>query len=1047
MNSKKTFITIAYVFLLGLIPLLWFKGNLITGTDVNFSPFPSERLQQRLYTWEYIVQTGVPKAHNILTLPYIATSGILAQINSDVVTVEKLTFVIWFSLSGLSMLYLAEKVFYDLKPDERFTIRIFCVLVYMVNFYNMFQWVRLHLTITTLVFLPVLFGVMYTIFERNILTKKDLLLLSIAAILGSSVGTQPPIIYAAIMALASMMLFYVTLYLKRPFEIIPRIKKTILATLIVIAAGAYWIFPQAHFIFTSSLTNTEFGVEVFDVRKLLGWTSETTNFLNILRNYGDVVWLDKWGGQEYFPEFVEFYNSEIFAFLSMVVLFVVFLPFYLDQKKRRTISLFGIMLIPMLFFSKGLHPPFEIVFELAFEHLPAFWIHRAPWQKFGAVTSVLYAILAGYGLFLVVSRIERRVKVKNIRLIASLFFAACYLFYHHLFVLGQMFPTKDSDVGYHGHYNLGFHIEFPKYMYETKDYMNKVEKENKFNIFLLPELKTSVYDWGYGGSTDIVSIFLERPTLYSLYGEGYYLDGFISNVYNDMVHLIYDGNVSDLTKVANFFGVKYILQRNDFEYGFYGDTDSPEFIANAMENLGFNEKTSFGKWDLYKIGTKSTYPDVGSGNYIIDVSGLRSNMLLPILNTNEPGILLFDEFSKNKIRLENDPRFNEIYVSAVRLDKDENCTDCGENTNCETICYELVIKKAGAYDLSVFEPDYTKIDLKYFDTFVTDSNGMEIKELGSTDNNTYNLEEGKYSITLSRNEIYEFAEYPEISIIEKEEFIEMLGSSTSKITDVADLIKTIENQGNSSVIKNSFREPDSLSQYFFSAKNILDSNVIVIQTVDFGGNSEISGVIAQKEQEKGQLDDLNIEFGITSGVKHLNIYEIGFPKDNFAMELLNNQRKVAITKKVYPNLIFNSSYDIENPQPPVLTYRVENPTKLEAEIVKTEASEAKAQLPDFNIILNQTYSPYWELFIITDGTKTKVPQNRHFLSNFYGNGWQIKSSDYEEESVFTFEFQLQKSFYLGAVISTATLTLLMGNILYTKLHERRVENPFNNKKK
>ena len=212
--------------------------------------------------------------------------------------------------------------------------------------------------------------------------------------------------------------------------------------------------------------------------------------------------------------------------------------------------LFGLITLTSLFFAKGIHQPFERVFEYIFQHVPGFWIHRAPWQKFGMIVNIGYAVLGGYGLFLFTRLIENKYKLK--KYIATIFLIIVYLGYHHLFVFGTMFPTKDSNIGYHGHFNLGFHHTFPKYLYETKDYISTKHKEEFFNIFLLPELKSSVYRWGYGSSVDIVSIFLEKPSLYKVYGEGFFIDGFISNIYSDLVTILYQQTPIEFATIFRF---------------------------------------------------------------------------------------------------------------------------------------------------------------------------------------------------------------------------------------------------------------------------------------------------------------------------------------------------------------------------------------------------------------------------------------------------------------------------------------------------------------
>ncbi|OGC47180.1 hypothetical protein A2886_00855 [candidate division WWE3 bacterium RIFCSPHIGHO2_01_FULL_42_13] len=638
----KAAITI-YILILGLIPLLWFRGNqIITGTDVNFPPFPWERVEERFYAWEDLELAGAERSINISSLPYVGTSGLLNLFIKDVVTVEKLTFVIWFTLTGFSISYLLEKVFTEREEKERFLIKVFGILIYMVNFYNMFLWVRLQVSVTSLVFVPVLFGVLHSVLDKNSLKTKDLLILSVATILGGPLGKQPPVMYVILMSMCVYIGFYLSFDLFRNKKIIlHKLKKLVCLSFVVAASGAYWIFPLGNYIFRSGLIQGgEAGVEAYNVKELLEWTSKTASNLNIFRMFGDVVWLDSWGGQFYFPEFVDFYQNPAFLILSFLALLVVFLALYVNKENKKPILAFGLIALMTIFFSKGTHPPFNSVFEWSFNNLPGFWIHRAPWQKFGLVTTMAYAVLGGFGTFFTVNFLHAKLKVTKLIIAPTLI--GLYLLLNNLFVFGIMFPGKESDIGYHGKFDLGFHLTFPDYLYEARDYIKGLNKEH-YNILLLPEEHTSVYDWGYGSSTDITWLFLGRSTLYSPYGEGFALDGYITNIYSAIVSALYSGNHDGLLKVFDFYNIDHILQRNDFRYDFYGDHDSPGFIKEKLSTLGLGPVTSFGRWDFYSIGEERSNQFIYTANNFVDVTAMKENILLPaILNDRSNTVLLED---------------------------------------------------------------------------------------------------------------------------------------------------------------------------------------------------------------------------------------------------------------------------------------------------------------------------------------------------------------------------------------------------------------------
>lgn len=987
--KNKLFILI-YVLFLGLIPLLWFKGDyLITGTDVNFSPFPYERLRKRVYMWEKDFLTGTPKTHNSTGLSYIATSGFLSKIINDTQRVEKATFFIWLSLTGLSIAFLLEKIFYDFKNEEKLLIKVFGITLYMINFYNVFLWVRLHITITTLVFLPILFGVLYEVLQNNKLKKRDLLILSLATILGGSFGSQPPLIYVVVMTVALLVAFYILNDLQNPKELLDKLKKLLVIFAVSVGSGAYWIFPQAKFIFTSALVSEGgYGAEIYDVEKLLRWTSKEADFLNIFRNFGDIVWLDSWGNQPYFPEFLEFYSNPFFMVLSFLLVGTVFLPFYAAKRKRKTLAAFGSMLVVTLLFSKGIHPPLETAFKWSFKNLPGFWIHRAPWQKFGMMTSLIYAVLGGYGFFLALRFLHNKLKVDKVTIAAALLIL--YGAYHHLFILGKMFPSKDSSEGYHGYYNLGFHHKFPKYMYETREYFRGQEQDS-FNTLLLPDLKTSVYDWGYGSSVDIVSIFINRPTLYRLYGEGYHLEGYISNVYNDIIQILYNPNVDpeSLKNVFDFYNIKYILQRNDFSYGFYGDTDSPEFIAKIMKEIPYMDKKSFGEWDLFRVGSNDSYSSVQTQNYFINVSSLKESILLPILEKNE--IEDFALINKANLPL----IYNETYISAEKTE------------NMDT--YEFTLQQAGTCEIHLTRKNYEKVPFNKSD--LTIQNGED--KITSTGGGDYQLPEGNYEIYLKKK----YEEFPDLvkTEISHEEFLAHINDEET----LFQLDRTISDFKiqDPKIEKITVENPKSMTKYEVSLEEVNEKKglVLILQT-DYAGNSEVISVQNLTVPENYTGDTFAYQYKTLSGLKTTEI---------LTYTNANEEPELKIKEAEQPGMIIHCIHNKETNIPPDISYERINPTKYLVEIKSNPQN-------DFVLELNQTYNKGWRL----NNLNGKKEFTENFLGNFYNNSWLIKKDLVKKGDILIAEFSLQKNFYHGVVTTLVTFSGVFICTVITKFRKR-----------
>ena len=403
--------------------------------------------------------------------------------------------------------------------------------------------------------------------------------------------------------------------------------------LVYLLSSSYWAINLISFIWFAGYTNSSVGQEVYAVDSLLNWTSSITSFTNIFRLYGDVVWFDGWADVKYFPEFSIYLQNPLLIISSFAMPFLVFYSLLVAKKRHsKHIAFFSLLTILGLFFSKGIHSPFGGTFAWMIDNVPLFWIHRAPWQKFSFITVVGYSVLGGFGVGYFYSYLVKRFKHKNHALVSLGLFVlvtSFFLVYNRLFVLGQMFPSKDSDVGYHGKFDLGFHHKFPDYLLEAKEYVNSINEE--FKILLLPNASTTVYNWGYAGATDIVNLLFNKGTVSAQYGEGFAPPQSIEALLAAVFEATYTGSNTTISKTLGFMNIKYILQRNDFNYGFYGGRDSPEFIKSVLflQN-GIEKAHSFGEWDFYSIKDEVLYPIIYSPDSLVDYYG-DSSGLVPVL--------------------------------------------------------------------------------------------------------------------------------------------------------------------------------------------------------------------------------------------------------------------------------------------------------------------------------------------------------------------------------------------------------------------------------
>src|SRR3990170_4225934 len=117
-SKRDTVLDIVVILLIGLLPLTWFKKNLlIYGTDFAFPLVaPTKVLSYYFFAWNSLNAPGAPATANFTQILYQVFLAIPDYFGLSLVTIEKLYFVISFAVSGLSMYYLTSVL---IKGEKR----------------------------------------------------------------------------------------------------------------------------------------------------------------------------------------------------------------------------------------------------------------------------------------------------------------------------------------------------------------------------------------------------------------------------------------------------------------------------------------------------------------------------------------------------------------------------------------------------------------------------------------------------------------------------------------------------------------------------------------------------------------------------------------------------------------------------------------------------------------------------------------------------------------------------------------------------------------
>jgi hypothetical protein len=663
MNSYiKTHWEIFIILLAVLTPLLWFDdGYFITGADLDQTLFPVERFLHRLQTWDSHFLGGTDRSNNVTSLVFIGVQALFSIFGLSAIDVEKYTMCFWMANMAVGMYFLLSILIPIFNLQNKFAesiARLAGVLFFIWNFYNNFMWLRLQLCVSTAAMLPVLLGVIFGLYLGKLSISKAIIITVIASILGAATGLQPPIIYAFLIML-SIIFIYLWNYpiSQNPEHKAELIRAFILVGIVWFVSSCFWILPLFSFIYSSGYLDSGVGISNYETTKLLAWVSQSTSFANIFRSLGDIPWWDGWGGE---PYWIEFDSLLGFGWLQLATYLQFFLLisslFYKTTiQAKKLIHLIFIILLCSLFLSKGTHEPFGDLFNWMVENLPGFWIHRAPWQKFGMITSICFSLIFafsighGYRLFEYTLNIKKPILFdkKNkfyLQLLILLLLLGFLISTNWLFISGKFLPNNRTSEGFHGKYNLGFHHQIPDYIFQVKEFINADKSD--FKVLQFPDAKSTIFNWGYGGSADISFNIFDKGIISRQYGEGMSPPNTVDQVQDIIARAVLESEPLVALKLMGLLNIKYVLQRNDIAFDFYGPGFSPSAMKEKLTALdGLKLVATFGKWDVYQLSDRYRIPKIYIAQY--QTSFEKPSSFVPKKETSSARMFIAGAISKN----------------------------------------------------------------------------------------------------------------------------------------------------------------------------------------------------------------------------------------------------------------------------------------------------------------------------------------------------------------------------------------------------------------
>ena len=580
---KVKIIYIILILLLGLLPFIWTRDNhLINGGDINFGLDPVKEFGDRLYAWNPYYNGGVDNCINFGSLPYLAVKVVCYLFTGSLIWTQKLIFVFWYLLIVIAIFLLVNEIF----PRGWITARIAAVVFYSINLYQLSIWRSVNIAaIVSLAAIPLLLLFLIKILLHR--KKVYFLPFALVSLLWGVTSINPPVMILTFVFLLVFVCYLICIAEKR----LPALRQGIMALVLLIVINSYCLLPVVYRQITNK-ENKETTINRYNARHYLITQSKCSSFNNVVRLMGNSEFYFKWQGDPYYPSFQHFRENK-YSYLGYLLPFLALLGFLIYRKESYVKFFFLITLISIML-SMGLHPPMRKVYAWLYNRLPLFWLYRSPWLKFSFFTVLGYSLLAGLGVEVIFRLLRRR--------IVAVFSVACllviYIQFMSPFVLGEMFTGADDHAVL-----KPTRLVVPEYIFEFADWMNKQKGDG--NILFLPDAKVNIYNWGYMGLTDLSEMLVNKGVVNREYGERGQNPA-LDDVYKLIVKKIYQGEDEGVDSLLSNARVQFICQRNDFQYGFYGGQDSPQFIKDALnKQQQITYLRSFGAWDVYQVDGSS----------------------------------------------------------------------------------------------------------------------------------------------------------------------------------------------------------------------------------------------------------------------------------------------------------------------------------------------------------------------------------------------------------------------------------------------------------
>lgn len=1008
------------VFLLGLVPLIWYRDGLpIAGGDNYYLLNPRPLFFDFLHTWIGRTNLGVPNLQTSLLFPYTFFWYFFGLFGLSPFIIELLWSIALFLLPGLAIYllfgYLQKSAGSRLGWGEEWA----CLAVAVWYMFNTWVMVDVLATVSRLIagLLPLFLLFWIKGLEAEKFHWRYPFSLGLLSLFLSSTYAQP----VAAISIPFAGGVYLFLFLGRTRRFAHAVKVGLSSLFFFLIFNLWWFFPYflsmrgLYASFEGAARSHQFlyATPIFEAFRFLGFWAFRMQF----------------DAQTPHVPYAPLFYEPLFIVLTYVLTLTALAALLLKPRHKYVVYLAFLGLLGV-FLAKGANPPLGGIYRFLYENVPGFAAFREPYARFTGIAVFSFSLLLGFSLQEIFRRfspsLATRVGSGGRVLLKTwpLLFVGAILLLAHPLLTGQVI----QDTRWHGLTYESLHVAVPAYWEKLAAWLTQ-GGEIPGKILLLPRTPYGhCYRWRLGmcAGGAIAPLFLARPLVLHPETALYPGDELIQDFYQRLA-LTTDYNLSPL---FDLLGISHVLTQNDivWERNPFDIKDPPTLakLLAAQKDLVF--KGALGNLDLYEYLPRNPWPKVFPVRRSFYISGSADSLPDKVLlqgNFAVGDVYLFSPLNTDK------PLFVDFESSAE--------TASGKK-------FTLQVKSPSRYQIFIKETG-TKFLLPGQLRYRLDGQPLAPSAQGVVGRSWYSL--GIYPLDKGKH-VLEIDYPPAGNWLSAEGFfngrLQPLGaeeppqkeplprgaSATWLLPEPAGTaVSFIPLQrvlaGNSYRLSFWYKNIKGAVPYYGISEN---NCAVPLSKSDFDGRL-LSQVGCQTVSWAPRLETSLEWRRIETTVKLRDATRSAFVFFQF-----DSPAAVLAVSGVSLEPLFDwaltardeeSAGAIPEARVPQVSYRQLNPAKYHVFV--------RGQAPRGEIVLNESFNGNWKVYPLPRGGLARdwplatfflkaLPEKQHFVANGFANGWEIQSEDFMslgEDREFIIEYQPQRFYLLG-------LFLLLGGV-------------------